>query len=374
MSSLRRSLADKARHHLFNPILAGATARERALACLGALVGICLAGLISGALAGFDLGLPLIVAPLGASAVLLFAVPSSPLAQPWPIIGGNTISALVGITVAHFVHEPALAIGLAVALAIGAMSLTRSLHPPGGAAALTAVVGGPAVAAAGFSFALVPVLLNSVLLVALGLAFHRLRGRAYPHRPQPAAVNTHGTADPPPLARVGFRPEDVDAALTALDETFDIDRDDVDRLLRQVELEALRRTTGDVPCSAVMSRDVVAVGVEARCGEASALLLAHNLRTLPVLDGAGRLAGAIGLREIAGGADFVRDAMTAAVTAEPGDPVIGLVPALTDGTTRAVVIVENDGSVAGLVTQTDILSLLARTAVLQSPGAGGATA
>ncbi len=90
---------------------------------------------------------PLLVAPMGASAVLLFAVPASPLAQPWSIIGGNTISALIGVIVAHFVHEPALATGIAVALAIAAMSFTRCLHPPGGAAALTAVLGGPAVTA-----------------------------------------------------------------------------------------------------------------------------------------------------------------------------------------------------------------------------------
>src|SRR5690606_419609 len=106
---------------------------------------------------GDTASLPLIVAPIGASAVLLFAVPASPLAQPWSIVGGNTISALVGVTVVTFVKEPVLAIGLAVSLAILAMSLTRSLHPPGGAAALTAVIGGLAVSRAGFWFPFVPV-------------------------------------------------------------------------------------------------------------------------------------------------------------------------------------------------------------------------
>lgn len=151
-------------------------------------------------------------APIGASAVLLFAVPSSPLAQPWPIVGGNSISALVGVTVALFVHDPVIASGVAVALAIAAMLFTRSLHPPGGAAALTAVLGGPAVLSFGFLFLLVPVALNSTILVALGLLFHRLSWRNYPHVHVPAA-STHGTADPPATKRVGFRPEDVDTAL-----------------------------------------------------------------------------------------------------------------------------------------------------------------
>ncbi|TIP37360.1 MAG: hypothetical protein E5X62_34565, partial [Mesorhizobium sp.] len=67
-------------------------------------------------------------------------------------------------------------------------------------------------------FPLVPVALNSTILVALGLLFHRLSRRNYPHLHAPTA-NSHGTADAPPAKRVGFRPEDVDAALAALDET-----------------------------------------------------------------------------------------------------------------------------------------------------------
>ena len=110
---------------LFVPILAGATLRERLLACIGATIGIALTGVISGLAMGGGPHVALLVAPMGASAVLLFAVPASPLAQPWSIIGGNSISALVGVTVAHFIHDPVFASGLAVALAIAAMSFTR---------------------------------------------------------------------------------------------------------------------------------------------------------------------------------------------------------------------------------------------------------
>ena len=163
---------------LFVPILAGATLRERLLACVGALIGIALTGLISALVLGNGPYVPLLVAPMGASAVLLFAVPASPLAQPWSIIGGNTISALMGVIVARIVHEPIMATGIAVALAIAAMSFTRCLHPPGGAAALTAILGGPAVAKAGFLFPFMPVALNATLLVALGYGFHALSRRS----------------------------------------------------------------------------------------------------------------------------------------------------------------------------------------------------
>ena len=165
------------------PILAGATRGARVLACLGALIGIGLTGLVSAIAAGRGANIPFIVGPIGASAILLFAVPASPLAQPWNIIGGNTISAVVGVIVSRLIHDPMLAAPLAVALAIGAMSLTRSLHPPGGATALTAVVGGAATASAGFMFPLIPVALNCFVLVGVGWVFHRISGQAYPHAP-----------------------------------------------------------------------------------------------------------------------------------------------------------------------------------------------
>ena len=343
---------------LFVPILAGATLRERALACVGALIGIALTAMICGMVLGGGADLPLLVAPMGASAVLLFAIPASPMAQPWPIVGGNTISALVGIAVARLVHDPVLATGLGVSLAITAMSLTRSLHPPGGAAALTAVLGGPAVVSAGYMFPLVPVAANSILLVAIGLCFHRLAGRSYPHAASPAG--THGTSDPPAQRRVGFQAEDIDAALRALDETFDIDRADLDRLLRQVELQAMLRSHRELSCADIMSRDVVFVDQDVEAETARRLLLDHNIRTLPVRDREMKLAGTVGLRELAGTSGKVGTVMSAAVTATAASPAIGLVPMLTDGRTHAAIIIDASNRILGLITQTDLLAATAR--------------
>ncbi|KAB1075990.1 HPP family protein [Methylobacterium planeticum] len=348
---------------VFRPILAGATLRERLVACLGALAGITLTGLICGWFFGEGPHIPLIVAPMGASAVLLFAVPASPLAQPWPVIGGNTISAFMGVLAAHLIADPVVAIGVGVSLAIAAMSLTRSLHPPGGAAALTALIGGPAVTSAGYLFPLFPVCINSVILVALGIAFHKISRRNYPHGPVAVPANTHATADLPPPIRVGFKPEDVDAALVALDETLDIDRHDLDRLLRQVEFQALMRTQGDLSCREVMSRDVITIRSGESVERARDLLLAHNVRTLPVVDSGNRLVGTVGLRELAlRQAGGLAEAMSEASTAAPDDPAVGLVPNLTDGRTHAIVVTAPDRSVLGVITQTDLLATLARSA------------
>ncbi|MBL0374745.1 HPP family protein [Rhizobium sp. KVB221] len=347
-----------AKFRLFVPILPGATLKERLIGCLGALIGIFVTGLVCAYVFGNHPELPLIVAPIGASAVLLFAVPASPLAQPWPIIGGNTISALVGVAVVRFVHDPMLAVGLAVALAIAVMSLTRSLHPPGGAAALTAVIGGPAVASAGFLFPLVPVAVNSVILVCLGVAFHRLSRRNYPHRALPAPVNTHKTNDLPPAMRAGFTDADIDAAIASFNETLDIERSDLDRLLRQVELQTLSRKHGELLCGDIMSRDVIHIGPDGTTEAAQALLLDHDIRTLPVVAEDGLLIGTVGLRELAQAADS-RLPVSPAVTAHPNDPAISLIPKLTSGQTHAVIIVDQEKRLQGLISQTDLLATVA---------------
>ncbi|MFM8392186.1 MAG: HPP family protein, partial [Methylophilaceae bacterium] len=121
---------------------------------------------------------------MGASAVLLFALPASPLAQPWSIIGGNLIAAVVGITCAKLIATPILSVALAGGLAIALMMRFRCLHPPSGAVALTAILGGSQVSELGYQFVFSPVLVNSLLLVMLAIIFNLLAKRDYPHHPK----------------------------------------------------------------------------------------------------------------------------------------------------------------------------------------------
>ena len=242
------------------------------------------------------------------------------------------------------------------------------MHPPGGAAALTAVIAaaGPG---GGWWFPLVPIAINSVILVAFGMLFHRLLGRQYPHRQSVAPINTHMTDDPPPAFRVGFNTEDIDAAVASLNETLDISRADLDALLRQVELQALLRQRGELTCADIMSRDVVTVAVDAMPEVARAHLLEHDIRTLPVIDGEGRLLGTVGLRELAVTAPSGHMPVSEAATASPTDPAIGLLPRLTDGTIHAVVVVDEGHRVVGIISQTDLLATLA-TSISQTGGNG----
>ncbi|KXV62786.1 hypothetical protein AD949_09565 [Acetobacter orleanensis] len=199
----------------------------------GAVCGIsaCLAltGLVAPA------SLPAIVAPIGASSVLVFAVPASPLAKPRAVIMGNTLSAAVGVLVSLVVSQPMLAAGLAVGLAIFVMSVTRSLHPPGGAAALTAVLMHPSTTGleTAFLFPLVPVGVNSVVLVCTGMLFHRFSGHSYPHHAVPVSPQTETAA--------GLLHEDILAALQKTGETFDIEIEDLERLLVLAEAHKKER-------------------------------------------------------------------------------------------------------------------------------------
>ena len=154
--------------------------RELWLGSLGIGLGLWLTGWLSRqALGEMD---PWLIAPMGASAVLLFLLPASPLAQPWAILGGNLVSALIGVSCAQLLGHSVAVAALAGALAAAAMLALRCLHPPGGAVALTAVLGSPSVQLLGYGFAFWPVGINSAFMLLVALLFNNLSGHRYPHR------------------------------------------------------------------------------------------------------------------------------------------------------------------------------------------------
>jgi CBS domain-containing membrane protein len=109
-----------------------------------------------------------------------------------------------------------------------------------------------------------------------------------------------------------------------------------------------------------MSRDVIAIGEASEPDAARHLLLKHNIRTLPVKDPEGRLVGAVGLRELSMSTETIAHAIARPAVARPSDPALSLLPVLTDGHTHAVIIVDDDYRILGLISQTDLLSAVAR--------------
>jgi CBS-domain-containing membrane protein len=148
---------------------------------LGSLLGIgAVAYLNERFCTGTDL--VLLIASFGASAVLIFGAPKSPLAQPRNVLCGHLLAAVIGVALYKILAPwvwPAAA--LAVGLTVAATHATRSLHPPAGATALIAIIGGPKIHNLGFLYALIPVGAGAVLMVLVGLVFNNLPpSRRYP--------------------------------------------------------------------------------------------------------------------------------------------------------------------------------------------------
>lgn len=146
-------------------------AREALASGLGGSVAIAAIVFVCSRFVGVE-SAALLVASMGASAVLLFALPHGPLSQPWPVLGGHVLSALVGVSCARMIPYPQIAAPIAVGAAIGLMQVLRCVHPPGGATALSAVVGGPSVHALGVKYVLTPVLLNAAVIIVVAVFFH----------------------------------------------------------------------------------------------------------------------------------------------------------------------------------------------------------
>jgi CBS-domain-containing membrane protein len=133
-------------------------------------------GIAATAYLSVKMGVPLLMAPFGASSVLIFGVPDSPLAQPRNLIGGNFIAALVSLTILHLFGAEPWAMAMAVATAIGMMQLTGTVHPPSGAVALVVMMTKPS-----WQFLLTPALEGSIILLLCAVIFNNLaEERSYP--------------------------------------------------------------------------------------------------------------------------------------------------------------------------------------------------
>jgi CBS-domain-containing membrane protein len=197
--------------------------KERLITSFGGFCGILGVYFVSDALLHAQ-AVALMVASMGASAVLLFAVPHSALAQPWNVLGGHLISALIGVSCAGLVPDMLLAAALSVGCAIVAMHYLRCIHPPGGATALSAVIGGPIVHAMGYGFVLQPVLINAIVILGIAIIFNALFDYyRYPARHAKASAQTIMHDDHyPPIAHA-----DLVYALSQIDTLVTVSEEDL---------------------------------------------------------------------------------------------------------------------------------------------------
>lgn len=369
----------------FLPNMVSVSPVERLRAALGAFLGILATAGVSALALGHGPELPLLMAPIGASAVLLFAVPASPLAQPWSILAGNCLAALAGVTCASLMGPTAVAAALAVAISIGMMLTCKCLHPPSGAVALTAVIGGPAIAELGYGFVAWPVGLNSVLLLAAAVTFNRLTGKDYPHRPAPTPAAESKVIPFAPKVSLGISVEDLKLAIRERDEVVSVDPLDLEDMLERAALLAFARRSGGITAGMVMSRDVARVQPGTSLRVALRVLRNHEVKALPVVDGAGRVVGILTRTDLLEKAEWgpvhassglgwrlrslsnsdrplrgkVRDVMTDSVATVPEAMPIALVMRLMlDSGHHHIPVATDTGTLSGMVTQSDLIGAL----------------
>jgi CBS-domain-containing membrane protein len=210
---------------------------EKLISALGAAMAITLTAWLSLQSGLSSDGQLLIISSMGASAVLLFAVPHGALSQPWPVLGGHLISAFIGISCVQFLAADLWTAGIAVGLSVAAMYYLKCIHPPGGASALTAVVGGHAVLEMGYGFLLSPILLNVIAILLIAVSFNFL----FAWRRYPAHFNTRYSKEPDitvPLSDFVLTTEDFHAAIEELDSFVDITEEGLTELLEKAKRHA----------------------------------------------------------------------------------------------------------------------------------------
>lgn len=148
---------------------------------IGAFLGIALVGSFQSLIVD-SIDRNLLIGSFGATAVLVYGAIRSPLAQPRNVLGGHVLSAIVGVLSFQIAGDITwLAAALAVSTSIALMHVTKTLHPPGGATALIAVIGGDSIHNLGYFYALIPVGLGAILLLAVALVVNNMAGkRRYP--------------------------------------------------------------------------------------------------------------------------------------------------------------------------------------------------
>lgn len=367
---------------------------ERMRSSLGAFLGLGLCGFL---LHAMPLHTHWLLAPIGASVVILFVQSHSPLAQPWSVIGSYAASTAVGLMCVQWIPMPQVAAALAVAMSIWLMARLNCIHPPGGAVALLLVLNGPQ-SPGGIVQTAALVAVNVAALLAAALAVNNLiLRRRYPYSTLTTGGNMHKTNDATPINRTGLVHADLESAVKALNTFVDVQEEELVEIYNLAVDHAFGRHVG-LTCSDVMSRDVVTAHFDTDLDVAWNELRFHKVKSLPVVDHFQRLIGIVTV------ADFLRqlDATTAAglavrlqgllrrtpginsdkaevvgqiMTADvfhanPDTPISELVRQMSEKGLPHIPVVDAKRKVVGIVTQSDMLAALYKRIALSEASAG----
>lgn len=354
------------------PAQAPISRREKVISSLAACAAIALVIWISQLFAHAE-HRPFVIASMGSSAVLLFAVFHSPLSQPWAVVGGHLISAAIGVLCAGFIRNPILAAAAALGLAMLAMQGLRCLHPPAGATAVFAVIGGQPIQSLGWGYVFSVVGINVAILIAIALVLNNLLpGRRYPmQRPGPGAAAAGRAARP--------EHEDIVAALKSMDAFIDVAEEDLERIYLLATINRQKRSLGSVRCRDIMTRNVTSVSPQTPLPAVWNVLRQRNIRGVPVVDEARRVVGMVAISDFLKNTDWdwnrrgrlrcllasarknpttAADIMTAPVIALGEETYVAeLFGTFATHGINHVPVTDAEGRLAGIITRLDLLNL-----------------
>ena len=331
---------------------------------------------------------PFIVASMGASAVILFIMPGSPLAQPWPLVGGHLVSAIIGITCAHLFANTIFGAACACGGSVLAMLLLRCLHPPGAATALTPIIAGDPVNFINYSFVLMPVGINVAIMLVMAIAINRWVLRyEYPTVPHQIdnKKHKHNTMIQS-SQRTGISEQDLEQARENMDIFMDVSTGDLSRLLTDARIQSFKRYRGNITCADIMVKNILTVEYGTEVEEAWKIMHGKKLKAMPVIDRAGRIIGIItwndffkfinvGTNEtfhekfrafIRRTPDVTTDKpesaghiMTTTVSVLPeSNHIADLIPLMSNQGYRQIPIVNNENRLVGMVYQANLIAAL----------------
>jgi len=356
---------------------------EAARMALGVAIGILITGVLSRWWSGEASTSSIwMVSSLGASAVLLFGMPASPLAQPWPVLVGTVLSACVGAGVQMLIPDTAIACAVAVGLSVMLMVPLRCMHPPGAGFAAYVVLEH----INGVSLVVFPIFFNVAVLLVCAVVYNTLTGKRYPHPQHSFKRSAQGAG------HGVFTAQDLDAALSHYNQVLDISRADLEGLLHIAGRSAFNRNFGNLRCIDIMSQPVFAVEPGVAQKEAWALMRQEQVKALPVVDADGVVQGIVSI------SDFVRQATqdapegvvqrirhlvawrgssvnkvealmeSPAKTVQADTLLVDLVPLFSAGACHHLPVVDANNKLVGMVTQTDLIRALSNAISVPTQG------
>lgn len=353
----------------------------------------CFSAILMSALASHALSFspfnPLLVASIGASAVILFIIPHSPLAQPWPLVGGQLISAIIGIAVTQEGIDTILVSACAVGGSVLAMLLFRCLHPPGAATALAPVMAGDPLTSLGYSFVLIPVGVNVVIMLVMAIVINRwVLGHQYPVLVQ--KVGKHKFPAPiDPATNAGISDLDLEQALDSLNMFIDITQGDLSKLFKNAQKNSFKRFSGNITCADIMARNVPVVEYGTEVEDAWRIMHNKKLKAMPVIDRSKRVIGIITwndffkfvslgtyetfqdkfrtfIRRTAGVSTDKPEAVGHIMTTEvlvlkENTHIVELIHLMSHQGHRQIPIVDDENRLSGMVSQADLIAAIYHT-------------